>query len=105
MYCLYLDDERKPKTKKPWFVVRSYQAFCDMILVNGCPGLISFDHDLGEEKTGLDCMKFFINYCMDNDIDPESVDINVHSANPVGAENIKKLWAGFVAVSQMFQEA
>ena len=50
------------------------------------PTLFSFDHDLGKEKTGLDCVKHLVEVCMDNNIElPTCI---CHSMNPVGRENI-----------------
>lgn len=50
------------------------------------PTLFSFDHDLGEEKNGLDCVKHLVEVCMDNNIElPTCI---CHSMNPVGRENI-----------------
>lgn len=69
----------------------------------GLPKFISFDHDLGmehyrdgdrgmydyesyTEKTGYDCAKWLVGYCMDHKLPlPE---IAVHSMNNVGASNI-----------------
>jgi len=75
------------------------------------PDGICFDHDLGEDvardkvsngmskrqvriqkretKSGYDCAKWLVEYCMDRDLDiPE---IGIQSANPVGADNIRGL--------------
>ena len=42
-----------------------------------------------EEKTGYDCAKWLVEYCLDNDqLMPH---FSVHSANPAGAENILHL--------------
>jgi hypothetical protein len=100
-----------------WTVVKSYKQFCKYILKFGLPDLISFDHDLADEhykfdnrdfapenydmlnqevfkeKTGYDCAKFLVGYCMDNDLDlPKYL---VHSMNPVGRENITFLLKGY----------
>jgi hypothetical protein len=99
MKKLYLDDIRTPKTKG-WIIVRSYNEFCRWITNNGVPEAISFDHDLSEDSvldgkvyTGYDCAKWLCEYCMVNGIPlPE---YNVHSANPVGASNIKQLLDNF----------
>lgn len=109
---LYLDDIRIPKTDG-WVVVRSYQEFVDWITKNGIPDEISFDHDLGmehikyyfdngghdnppdplnanfKEKTGYDAAKWLCNYCWENGLPLPSW--GVHSANPVGRDNIKQL--------------
>lgn len=86
-YSLYLDDERTPKTKRKWVVVRNYNDFKSVITKRGLPDYISFDHDLGEEKTGYDCAKWLVDYCMDNN--KQLPVFNVHSANTPGKENIQ----------------
>jgi hypothetical protein len=97
-YRIYLDDERTPKFG-PWYIVRSYDEFVRTIKLNGMPTEISFDHDIAsydendKEKTGLDAARFVVDYCMDNDL--PCPDFNVHSANPIGAENIKSLLEHF----------
>ena len=67
---------------------------------------ISFDHDLGRngaypsiyDKTGYDVAKGFVDFHIDEDYwsvvwseKPQWPKWKVHSANPVGAENIRKL--------------
>ena len=92
-----------------WEIVTNYDDFVEYIELNGIPKFVSFDHDLGdtamdeyfrnvatngtldydniEEKTGLDCAKFLVEYCADeNQLLPEYL---VHSANPVGKRNIE----------------
>ncbi len=86
MKKLYLDDIRNPKSKG-WTVVRNYEEFVQYIDQNGLPDEISFDHDLGEDvKTGYDCAKWLCEYCWMNGIPIPPY--NVHSANPVGRDNI-----------------
>jgi hypothetical protein len=113
---LYLDDIRTPKTDG-WDIVRSYDEFVNWIETNGIPDEISFDHDLGmehvkyyfnncghenppnhqetkfETKTGYDAAKWLINYCWTNGL--PLPDWNVHSANPVGRDNIVQLLSTF----------
>lgn len=99
---LWLDDIRLAPSME-WKRVMTYAEFVEAIEIFGLPEIVSFDHDLGdwtivaqrpvlpdyEEKTGYDCAKWLINYCLCRDIDlPEW---RVHSANPVGAENIRAL--------------
>ena len=100
--------------------VKSYNQFCYTILLNGLPDAICFDHDLGlqvdpnaefktingeissfslnlyndEEKTGYDCAKWLVNYCIDNN-EPLPL-YNIQSANPVGKENIDSLFKNFI---------
>lgn len=97
-----------------WDVVRNYDEFVEYIELNGLPNFVSFDHDLADEhyndlfsnknqpkddsnielkyqdykeKTGLDCAKFLVDYCVDNNQSlPEFL---VHSANPAGKKNIQ----------------
>ena len=104
--------------KEPWDIVRSYDEFVAWIQKNGLPDLISFDHDLADthytpqeywndyhksaeyqaglthtEKTGLDCAKWLVEYCLDNEVKlPKYL---VHSANPVGRDNIFYLLRNF----------
>ena len=79
--------------------IKSYDEFVSNILVNGLPAAICFDHDLGdykgeEEKTGYDCAKFVVDYCISNDcITPYH---SVQSDNPPGKENIDKLMQNYV---------
>ena len=115
----YLDEEKKlPKTKRNWNInwVLNYEQFVKWIGLFGLPNAISFDHDLAEEhytpeyfwndyeeskkfqdwksktyqeKTGMDCAKWLVHYCLNNNkVLPK---IFIHSANPVGADNIKKV--------------
>jgi hypothetical protein len=116
MRKLYLDDVRYPKTEG-WDIVRTYDDFVNWITNNGLPDEISFDHDLSREhtkfffdngghdnppdpqqkefneKTGYDSAKWLCDYCLTNGLPiPEW---NVHSANPVGSENIRGLLKNF----------
>lgn len=99
---------REQYRKEEWLIVRNYDEFCQAIR-NNYPYIskVSFDHDLAEihydpstwqegfiydEKTGLDCAKFLIDYWQnENDAKVEFPQCYVHSCNPVGAENIKNL--------------
>lgn len=97
-----------------WDIVRNYDQFVKYIEENGLPDLISFDHDLADEhyndlfsdknwvkddndielsygeykeKTGLECAKWLVDYCSDNN--KKLPEFMVHSANPVGKKNIE----------------
>ena len=109
---LWLDDIRDP-LKDNWLVfspigtdcevmwVKSYNEFVGYIESYGLPDAICFDHDLSDyqvccvilgdpipehEKTGMDCAKWLVEYCMDNNL--KLPKWNIQSANPVGKENI-----------------
>lgn len=98
--------------------VLNFHEFKMWIEKNGLPFVISFDHDLAfehytpehlwtdyqlskeyqdaqdyKEKTGLDCAKWLCEYCLDNN---ENVPrYFIHSANPVGADNIRAYLENF----------
>jgi hypothetical protein len=101
----YMPDDRREYTMSEWTIVRNYKEFTEAIIANFSagrfPGLVSFDHDLADihydpstqsesfeykEETGLDCARFLVQFCISNELNlPE---FYVHSANPIGAENI-----------------
>lgn len=92
-----------------WDIVRSFGQFKNWIIKNGIPNIVSFDYDLADVEelkeelnieewfnlnenkvyTGLDCAKFLLNYCNDNKL--KFPDYIIHSVNPDGTEEIKKL--------------
>jgi hypothetical protein len=90
---LYLDDERFPKTERSWVIARSAEEAKALILRDGCPAFISFDHDLGEgQGTGHELAHWLVEQDLDGAIQiPPDFAFNVHSANPVGAANIAAL--------------
>jgi len=73
--------------------VYSYEEFVKFIMENGLPDFISYDHDLGEGKTGYDCAKWLVEYCLENNLSLPEYDL--HSQNPVGKENILYLLNNF----------
>jgi hypothetical protein len=99
---------------KEWVIVRNYEEFIMTIQVawekySHFPEMIAFDHDLAkehyglpnsgvhydeyEEKTGYDCAKWLIDYCVDKKLSlPEWV---CHSMNPAGRDNINMLLRNF----------
>lgn len=88
---LWIDDVRPtPQTNYNTITCRCYSAAVDAIKCltrMNIPLYISFDHDLGEEKTGYDIAKFIV----ENQIPQELIHWRIHSANPVGAANIRQL--------------
>lgn len=92
MIKLYIDDERTPKTKGNWVIVRSYNEAVKYVEENGIPEYCSFDHDLGEEHTGYDFAKWLVEQDLDGKhLIPENFTFNAHSANGPGAANINGL--------------
>ena len=116
-YNLFLDDNRSLEMAwrltgnqkymtKEWEVVRNYDEFVEHIEEHGMPDLISYDHDLGDvsddpehkEKTGLTCVKWLVDYCLDNDLNMKSY--MIHTNNPAGYDNIHGLIQNFVKFKQ-----
>jgi len=94
MKKLYLDDIRIPTTSG-YAIVRSYNEAIEHMKEHGCPGLLSFDHDLGEadSHSGLDVAKWMVERDLNDggNFIPKDFEFNVHSANPPGAANIAGL--------------
>jgi hypothetical protein len=90
---VYLDDVRNPPLfdtlgkQLDWVIVRTASECIDLIKSGGVE-FISFDHDLGndEDGTGYDVAKFIEKSVAMGDFDP--INYSIHSANPVGANNI-----------------
>ena len=95
-YKMFLDDLRQPPDNT-WIVVRSYDTAVEYVRVFGMPETISFDHDLGLDKTGYDFAKFIVDLDLDLNVFTPEFRFYVHSANPVGASNIKNLLDGYLA--------
>lgn len=123
MKLLWLDDVRDPHTNdwlvfSPiahteviW--VTDYVSFVNWITENGLPDGICFDHDLSDfqamksgfpemmedvpwpshERTGMDCAKWLVEYCLDNNLKLPAY--NIQSANPAGKANIDGLLKSF----------
>jgi len=113
-YKLFLDDERNPADcigfygfpkdlyqSDDWVIARSYRDFVFTIaeqwtMKGSCPVLISFDHDLGEDKSGKDCANWLVKHCLETNM--LLPNIIVHSRNNVGVENIGSLLNQFQQV-------
>lgn len=105
----------RPFVDEYWIIVRNYQQFVSYITRSykkgAFPDFVAFDHDLADEnysqdiykgiinnnkkyknfqeKTGMDCAKWLIEFCMDNNL--KLPDYIVHSMNPVGKLNIESI--------------
>lgn len=99
-YKLWIDDVR-PAPDNTWRVA-DHALEAMKITVKEAPEFISFDHDLGEGMSGLDVAKCLV----DRDITalangfkylPDNFAFAVHSANPVGKENIEKYLGNYLA--------
>ena len=113
-YKLFLDDSRKIievifyikdpiYTQDGWKVAKNYDEFVSIVTEFGLPDYVSFDHDLADihyqhkegeeidyskytEKTGYECAKWLVDYCMDKNL--PFPNYRVHSMNGVGRRNI-----------------
>jgi len=70
-----------------WTVIRNVDEAIELVR-SGQVTAISFDHDLGEGKTGYDVALVIEQLAHDRLIPP--IDYYIHSANPVGAGNINE---------------
>ena len=105
MKKLFLDDLRTiemvyDKSMESEFdIVRSYDAFVACIKEKGLPNFISFDNDLGLDKSGnvaldgLACAKWLV---YKSRLDLRNLEFKVHSANPVASEQIKGLLNNYI---------
>lgn len=95
---IFLDDERFPVTDD-FVICRDYYYFVDAVLEAGKKlSFISFDHDLAQAETGLDCAKFLVETDMDQNILTKDFNFYVHSQNPVGKKNIESYLNNYLAL-------
>lgn len=97
-YRMFLDDERHPpRDGNPWLVVRSSLEAKTFVSEFGVPTFISFDHDLGGEDTAMEFVNWMIDAILEGEAYlPEGFAFEVHSQNPIGAENIRNKLMGFI---------
>ena len=105
MKKLFLDDIRTiemvydKSMVKEFDIVRTYKEFIEYVKTNGLPDFISFDNDLGEDENGIiapdgyACVKWLV---YESGLDLTNLKFNVHSANPVAAEQIKGLLNNYI---------
>jgi hypothetical protein len=87
---LFIDDERFPAQDSGWYIARNFDDACFMVIKQGIPNYISFDHDLGQGPTGAAFAEWLTNYMLDNNQRfPGNFEYFVHSQNPIGAQNIR----------------
>src|SRR5262249_45484930 len=109
-WSLYLDDlamkERFPDKSREWLIARSTEEAKALVEKFGPPQFISFDHDLGKlPKGGTDEATEFVRWLIKHYYDAK-IDYQIHSANPVGAENIHSLMQSWEkSRSYPFQES
>ena len=84
---LYLDDLREPPPGREWVVCRSSSEALEAIAERGAPAFASLDHDLGDQDTTMVFLRRLVSELWDGISPPP--DYQIHSANPVGAQNIR----------------
>ncbi|PRZ56360.1 hypothetical protein BX589_10110 [Paraburkholderia fungorum] len=91
-YRLFIDDLRDP-VDPAWTIARSSAEAIALLLERGCPDAISFDHDLGGDDTAMAVVRRLIDLDLDANgaFIPPTFRFEVHSANPVGAANLRAL--------------
>jgi len=91
-YRLFIDDLRDP-VDSAWTIARSSAEATALLLERGCPVEISFDHDLGGDETAMVLARRLIDLDLDANgaFIPPNFRFWVHSANPVGAANLRAL--------------
>lgn len=96
-YRLFIDDLRDPASSS-WKVARTSSEAIALLETCGCPYEISFDHDLGGNDTAMVVVKRLIEMDLDTEgkYIPEDFIFSVHSANPVGKENILGLLQAYL---------
>ncbi|MDX9962023.1 MAG: hypothetical protein RBS32_11200 [Aliarcobacter sp.] len=107
---LYLDDLRIPQDNYD-VIVRSYEEAIDFVNKNGIPLYISFDHDLGCDKNGniLKSGYDFAKYLVEMDLQnihkfPNDFSFNIHSANPIGKNNINAILNNYLIFKIKYKE-
>ena len=122
-YSIFLDDERTISNvtwvplplREDYMIVRSFEAFKELVEKHGVPEFVSYDHDLASEhyghgldndtinyskfreRTGYDCCQFLVRKCFEAGIPHPPY--QVHSMNPVGAENIRSYIESYHKIS------
>ena len=109
-FFLWVDDvrpinfNRVPKYYVP-IVAENYKnaiKWLDTFKENGAKVIVDLDHDLGVGKSGYDIAK----YLVENDFPRLNFHYRIHSANPVGVENIRQLMRRycFIESSETWKE-
>lgn len=93
MKGLWVDDIRKlPTDYTGWDVARSYREAVELLSSNTYD-VVSLDHDIasyedGKERTGYDLVKWIVQRKFDGH--PVPKEYRIHSANPVGRQNMQQ---------------
>lgn len=95
-YKLFLDDLRAPPNET-WVVARTVQSAYEYINTYGLPREMSLDHDLGGAEDAPALLRRLISDYLDGRfLNLKKVSVSVHSANPVGRQNLEGIWKSFI---------
>lgn len=101
-YTLYIDDIRNPKTQDSnTFIARSSEEAKSIVLANGLPEVIDFDHDLGGDDTAIVFIHWLVDKFIEDDtmVLPAGFAFWVHSSNPPGSTNISGWMNNLITLS------
>ena len=103
---LFLDDERNP-TEDGYIIARSSpMAVIAVVQRDELPSFMSLDHDLGETDTTMIFLKELHHIWEEKGADPNDIpDFVVHSANPIGTENIISFMKSWKKVAELGRHA
>jgi hypothetical protein len=111
IWKLWLDDQSydsdAPERHAPegYIVACSTVEACTNVTIRGLPQFIDFDHDLGENDNAMMFLRWIEStyFWLDDEGTvhiPPCPDYKVHSANPVGADNIKSFMESWKKVGK-----
>jgi len=97
-FWLFIDDLRDTPGGQ-WMVARSSSEAIALLKERGCPARVSFDHDLGGDDTAIVVARWMVETDLDSSgrFIPDQFEFLVHSANPVGAANIRGLLESYLS--------
>jgi hypothetical protein len=106
---MFLDDIREPQNDYD-VIVRNFEEAVEFVQKYGIPTFISFDHDLGCDEIGniLKSGYDFAKWLVDMDIEnihkfPSNFTFDIHSANPIGKNNIKSILNNYLLFKVRYQ--
>lgn len=100
---LFVDDERVPEnvgwaSDGQTVIARSSKEAEEVVRRRGIPRALSLDHDLGGADTAMVLSLTLIDGHFDSHWDLAVLrEVQIHSANPVGAANLLSLWESFLS--------
>lgn len=96
-------DELEPNTQVLWAHNHAdFRKYLDGLMVEGrFPNFICFDHDLGGQYTGMDCVKYLVGVCEKHGIVPLKYQFRYQSMNPTGVKNMMSYIESYIKSKQI----